>query len=79
MVIVRVIVLTARIAGSFNMDLPKTVKLTDTHYLVRSKTDPNKVYHITKWGKGWKCGCPRHIFTGKCAHIDIFLSTYYNT
>ena len=46
------------------------VKITETHYTVKSFSDAGKVYHVTKRGNYWYCGCPASLFgRADCKHI----------
>lgn len=43
-------------------------KVSDTHWLVRSRSNPDVWYHVRKDKKGWHCNCPAGTFN-KCTHI----------
>lgn len=49
----------------------KYKKISDTHYLIQSRSDKNKWYHVTKDKKEWRCGCPAGVFN-KCTHIKRY-------
>jgi hypothetical protein len=56
----------------------KIIKLSDTHFLVESRTRKGTMYHVVqhqgKKGVYYTCGCPRGIFKKSCFHIDTIVT-----
>lgn len=50
-------------------------KISDTNYTIESKSDPQKLYHITfnKFKKRWDCGCLGFLKWKKCKHQTEFI------
>ena len=65
--------MTEPVATAKTATLPEVVKISDTHYLVRSWSKKHWMHHVTfrktKYGGKWNCSCPRGVCGHPCHHI----------
>ena len=53
-------------------ELPVIMRISKTHFLVRSESRLHILYHIVQRKGKWLCNCPQGVINRECKHLARF-------